>query len=110
ELAAFAHVAARGLVGALGGANRAGGDVDAPPIQTLHGETESFAFLAEAVFHRHPDVLESDRTRGLAVPAHLVFLAAVGDAVAVGGHHQGPPAARTLAARAGHDHQGVGVA
>src|SRR3546814_16530400 len=77
ELSAFTHIAPRGIVGPLRGPHRAAGDVDAPSIQPLHRESEALAFLAEAIFGRNFNLIKGDGPRGLTVPAHFVFLAAV---------------------------------
>src|SRR2546429_615631 len=76
ELLALVHV----LLGlgerALGGAHGAGGDVDAPAVQALHGDLEAFALAAQQVLSGNAHVVEADDARGLAVPAHFFFLLA----------------------------------
>jgi hypothetical protein len=49
ELLALLHVLLRLGERALGGAHRAGGDVDAPAVQALHGDLEAFALAAQQV-------------------------------------------------------------
>jgi hypothetical protein len=65
---------------ALGRAHRAGGDVDAPAVQALHGDLEAFALAAQQVVGGDAHVVKADGARGLAVPAHFFFLLAVADA------------------------------
>ena len=108
ELLALVQVAARRVERALRGADRAGRDVDAPAVQPLHRDAEALAFAAQQVLGRHAHVVEVDGARGLAVPAHLVFLLAVADAGRVGRHREGRDAARAAAAGARHQHQHVG--
>src|SRR5690606_40460686 len=104
------HIGHGGVEGGLGGADGAGGDVDAAAIEALHGDLEALPLLAEPVGGGHHHVLEGDGAGGLAVPAHLLFLLAVGDAGGVGGDGKGGNPLGTGATGAQHHHQHVGVA
>ncbi|KAG0763568.1 hypothetical protein G6F22_018401 [Rhizopus arrhizus] len=110
ELPALVHIAAGGVQRALRRAHRARADVDAATVQALHGDLEALALLAQQIAGRHADVFERDGARGLAVPAHLLFLAAVADARRIGGHRERADAACSLATGARHHDQQVGIA
>ncbi|MNT32801.1 hypothetical protein D3C72_1687000 [compost metagenome] len=108
ELAALAHVTASGIQRALRSTQRAGGDVDAAAIEPLHRQLEAATLLSQKVADRYADVFEGDAAGGLAVPAHLLFLAAVADARQVGWHGDRADPACTSTAGACHHHQQLG--
>jgi hypothetical protein len=49
ELAPLAHVVARLLERLLRRADAAGGDIDAPAVEALHGDGKTLPLLAEAI-------------------------------------------------------------
>ena len=110
ELLALAHVAPAGVERGLRRAQRAGRDIDPPAVQAFHGDRKPLAFLAEPVGGRYANVFESDGARGLAVPAHLGFLAPVADALAVCRHGESADPGRPGLAGTRHHHQQVGIA
>src|SRR2546427_12227812 len=95
------------LFRSLGGAHGAGGDVDAPAVQALHGDLEAFALAAQQVLSGNAHVVEAADARGLAVPAHFFFLLAVAGAGPFGRHgiRCCSPGARAGVARPGHPHR-----
>ena len=101
----------QGIVeGLLGSADRAGGDVDAPAIERLHGELEPFPLLPQPVTGGDAHGAEVHLPGGLAVPAHLLLRLAVTHAGGLGRYHEGGDPLRPLAAGAGHHHQHIGAA
>jgi hypothetical protein len=89
ELLAFLHVGMGRIQCSLGRAHRAGGDIDAAAVQALHGDLEAFALAAQQVVRRNAHIVEADDARGLAVPAHLLFLLAIAHAGRIGRHGKG---------------------
>ena len=110
ELAPLVHVALRRGQRALRRAHRAGCDIDAAAVQPLHRDAKALPFLPEQLRRRHAHPIEGDRSRGLAVPAHLVLLAAVLDARGIGLDEEGGDAIRARPAGARHHDQHVGRA
>ena len=54
-------------------AERLGRDADAAGVEHAHRDLEALALGAQALFHRHPQVLERERDRVGAAQAHLVL-------------------------------------
>ena len=81
ELLALLGVFDRFVEAALGTAERAGADVDAPAVEAHHRDPEAFALGADAVGDGHPDLVEIDLGGRLRMPAELLLLRAETDAL-----------------------------
>src|SRR5580704_9046525 len=110
ELLALDDVARRGFEAGTGAAQRTGADIDAPAIETGHGDLEAVALRPQPVGDRHLAVFEDHRRRRLAVPAELLFLLAEGKAGRSSLDDQRGDAARPLPAGAQHDDIDVAAA
>ncbi|MNF75550.1 hypothetical protein D3C84_576210 [compost metagenome] len=94
----------------LGSAQRTAGNIDAPPIQRLHGEPEPFSLLPQPVAGGNAHGAEIHLPGRLAVPAHLLLRLAIAHPGRIGGHHKGRNPLGSLTAGAGHHHQHLGAA
>src|SRR5260370_33637356 len=102
ELLALDYVARRGFEACASAAQRTGTDIDAPAIETGHGDLEAVALRSQPVGDRHLAVLEDHRSRRLAVPAALLFLLAEGKTGRSSLHDLRRAAARPLPAGPQH--------
>ena len=80
--------------------------MQAAAVEHLHGDAEALAFLAEAVFERHFDVVEIDVANMGALLAHLLFGLADGDAFEIARHEEGADAGAALLVGIGARHDG----
>ena len=110
KLLALLHIALGVGQSPLRRAHRAGGNVDAPAVQPLHGNFETLALAPEQVVGGNAHIVKTDGARGLAVPAHFFFFFAVADARQMRRHGKRADAAcaRLRIARARHQHQHIG--
>ena len=107
---ALGHILQRGAEAGLCGAERAGRDIQAPAIQTLHGVFETMALFAHKIACRNAAVVELDLCGGLALPAHLVLKPAKGQTRRAILDIDGGDALGTIFARAHHADIGIGIA
>src|SRR5690606_10601344 len=76
ELLALQEVFAGNIETGLSRTQRACSDIDAPAVEAFHRYLEAFAFLAEAIPHGDPHIIEGDSASGLRVPTELDFVLA----------------------------------
>ncbi len=89
KLLALLHIGQRIVQCLLGSAHRAGGNIDSPTIEGLHGELEPFPLFAQPIAGRNANPVENNLPGRLAVPAHLLFCLAIAHAGGIGRHHKG---------------------
>jgi len=107
ELLAFLGVGDGRLQRGPGNADSLRGHADAAAVQNLHGDSETFAFLAQHVFRRNHAVFVDD-FRGLrTADAHLVLFLAHGAAGESLVHDKGRDALESLGG-IGHDPGDIG--
>ena len=109
ELFAFLHVLLGLAQGRLGGAQRAAGDIDTPAIQTGHGDAKALPFFTDQAVARNTCVFQNHCPGGLALPAHLGFVAAIADARGIRRHCKAGNAAGTRPAGTCHQYQHIGI-
>ena len=100
-----------GLVGALGDAQRLGGNADTAAVQSGHGDLEALALLAQQVFLGDLDVVEVQLAGGGGADAHFVVVGLKGEALPALLHDEGGNAPGADVRRGdGKDHVGVRLA
>ena len=86
KLFAILHIGGGVFERLLRSTNAAGGDIDPAPVEAVHGDGETLAFFAKAVFFRYAHIVKGNRAGGLGIPAHLMFVLTVANAVDICGH------------------------